>query len=57
MCSSDLTVTVGDARELLGSTRKYVVPLLEWFDANGVTRRRGDSRIAGPLIDAPLTRA
>ncbi len=43
-------VTVGDVRELLHSTRKYVVPLMEWFDANGVTRRRGDSRIAGPRL-------
>ena len=43
-------VTVGDVRELLHSTRKYVVPLMEWFDANGVTRRRGDTRIAGPRL-------
>ena len=48
------TVSVGDARELLGSTRKYVVPLMEWFDANGVTRRRGDSRIAGPRLGTQL---
>jgi selenocysteine-specific elongation factor len=49
-------VSVGDVRELLGSSRKYVVPLMEWFDANGVTRRRGDARIAGPRIDTPLER-
>jgi selenocysteine-specific elongation factor len=47
-------LSVGDARELLGSTRKYVVPLLEWFDAHGVTRRRGDTRIAGPRLHVPL---
>jgi selenocysteine-specific elongation factor len=47
-------VTVGDVRELLGSTRKYVVPLMEWFDANGVTRRRGDTRVAGPRLDVSL---
>ena len=46
-------VSVGDVRELLHSTRKYVVPLLEWFDANGVTRRRGDTRIAGPRLQPP----
>jgi selenocysteine-specific elongation factor len=42
------TMTVADARNVLGSTRKYVVPLLEYFDRQGVTRRRGDVRIAGP---------
>jgi selenocysteine-specific elongation factor len=45
------TLGVGDARDLLGSSRKYVVPLLEHFDREGVTRRRGDVRIAGPSID------
>jgi len=44
------SMTVGDARNLLGSTRKYVVPLLEQLDREGVTRRRGDVRIAGPTI-------
>ena len=46
------SITVGDARELLGSTRKFVVPLLERFDREGFTRRRGDVRIAGPRLDA-----
>lgn len=49
-------VTVADVRELLGSTRKYVVPLMEWFDARGVTRRRGDTRVAGPRLGTPLSR-
>jgi selenocysteine-specific elongation factor len=43
-------VTVGEVREALGSTRKYVVPLLTHFDATGRTRRRGDLRIAGPRL-------
>jgi selenocysteine-specific elongation factor len=43
-------VTVGDVREALGSTRKYVVPLLGHLDATGRTRRRGDARIAGPRL-------
>ncbi|MEX1006852.1 MAG: selenocysteine-specific translation elongation factor [Acidimicrobiia bacterium] len=42
------TISVGDARDLLDSSRKYVVPLLEHFDREGVTRRRGDVRIPGP---------
>jgi selenocysteine-specific elongation factor len=44
------SMSVGDARNVLGSTRKFVVPLLEQFDREGVTRRRGDVRIAGPTI-------
>ncbi len=42
------TVTVADVRDLLGSTRKYVLPILKQLDADGVTRRRGDDRIPGP---------
>ncbi len=41
-------VTVADVRDLLGSTRKYVLPILNHLDAEGVTRRRGDERIPGP---------
>jgi len=33
-----------DVRDLLESTRKYVLPLMEHFDATGVTIRRGDLR-------------
>jgi selenocysteine-specific elongation factor len=43
-------ISVGDAREILGSSRKYVVPLLSRFDAEGVTRRRGDARVPGPRL-------
>ena len=46
-------VSVGDVREALGSTRKYVVPLLAHLDATGRTRRRGDLRIAGPRLPSP----
>jgi selenocysteine-specific elongation factor len=42
------TVTVGDVRDLLSTTRKYAVPLLEHLDRVGITRRRGDERVAGP---------
>ena len=43
-------LTVSDVRDLLGSSRKYVVPLLTRFDAEGVTRRRGDERIPGARV-------
>ena len=42
------TVTVADVRNILGSTRKFVLPILKRLDADGVTRRRGDDRIPGP---------
>ncbi len=42
------SITVADARDLLGSTRRYVLPILNQLDAEGVTRRRGDDRIPGP---------
>lgn len=34
--------TVSQARELLGSTRKFTVPLLQHLQASGQTRRHGD---------------
>lgn len=40
--------TVAQIRDRLATSRKYAVPLCEWLDAGGVTRRRGDQRILGP---------
>ena len=37
-------ITVSAFREALGTSRKYAVPLLEWFDQRGITRRDGDVR-------------
>ncbi len=37
-------MTVAEIRDLLGTTRKYAVPLCEYLDASGVTRREGDLR-------------
>ena len=42
------SLTIADARDVLGSSRKYVVPIMGRMDAEGVTRRRGDQRIPGP---------
>jgi selenocysteine-specific elongation factor len=42
--------TVGMMRDTTGATRKHIVPLLSYLDANGITRRRGDLRIAGPRL-------
>jgi selenocysteine-specific elongation factor len=38
------TMTAAQFRDLLGSSRKYALPLLEWLDAHGVTIRSGDYR-------------
>jgi len=38
-------ITVAQFRDLIGSSRRYVVPLLEYFDAKQVTRRVGDQRV------------
>ncbi|MDQ6826853.1 MAG: selenocysteine-specific translation elongation factor [Candidatus Eremiobacteraeota bacterium] len=37
-------LTMATFRDLIGTSRKYAVPLLEWFDASGVTVRTGDVR-------------
>ncbi|HNB35605.1 MAG TPA: selenocysteine-specific translation elongation factor [Anaerolineales bacterium] len=36
--------TLGEVRDMLGTTRKYVQALLEYLDAVGVTMRDGDAR-------------
>jgi selenocysteine-specific elongation factor len=38
-------ITVSRFREALGTSRKYALPMLEYFDARGVTVRRGDVRM------------
>jgi selenocysteine-specific elongation factor len=43
-------VTAGAVRDALGTTRKHAMPLLALLDAAGVTRRRGDLRVAGPRL-------
>jgi selenocysteine-specific elongation factor len=37
--------TVAAVRDLLGITRRHAVPLLEWLDTAGITRRIGDGRV------------
>lgn len=36
-------------RERLGLSRKFMIPLLEWADRQGITRRQGDTRV---LVDS-----
>ena len=39
------TITVARARDLTGSSRKHVLPLLGFLDDHGITRRVGDDRV------------
>jgi len=38
-------MTVAEIRDLLGTTRKFAVPLCEYLDRAGVTKRAGDLRV------------
>ncbi len=42
------SISVADFKNALGVTRKHAIPLLEYFDRQRLTVRRGDLRIAGP---------
>ncbi len=43
-------ITVAEARDILGATRKYIVPLLEHMDERRITRRVGDVRVLGTAV-------
>jgi len=45
-------ITVAEYRNLLESTRKYALPLLEHFDDRKITKRSGDERVPGPAFAA-----
>jgi len=38
-------MTAAEARDVLGTTRKYILPLLEHMDERRITRRMGDVRV------------
>ncbi|SHK26520.1 SelB C-terminal domain-containing protein [Thermocrinis minervae] len=38
------TFSVQDAKSVLGLSRKYLIPLLEYLDRTGIIRREGDVR-------------
>ena len=44
--------TCAEARDLLGTSRKYMVAILEHFDERRMTRRLGDDRVLGPNAPA-----
>jgi selenocysteine-specific elongation factor len=42
------SISIADVRDLLRTSRKYILPIVNRMDAEGVTRRRGDLRVPGP---------
>lgn len=46
--------TLAQIRDLTASSRKYILPILEYLDGRGITRRAGDKRI---LLKKPTPRA
>jgi len=43
-------LTVADFKEKTGVSRKYAVPLLEYLDGRGISRRSGDNRVPGRAL-------
>lgn len=58
LCSDFLAkngpATMAQLRDAWNVSRKFSVPLCEFFDANGLTLRTGDLRIAGSKLSQPL---
>jgi selenocysteine-specific elongation factor len=46
-------ITMAELRDLLGTTRKYAVPIGEYLDRIGLTVREGDLRRLGAMAEAP----
>lgn len=38
-------ITLARVRDITGSSRKFILPLLEYLDAKGYTRRAGEKRV------------
>jgi selenocysteine-specific elongation factor len=39
------TITVAQVRDLFNTSRKYALALMEYLDAQGLTKRQGDERV------------
>ncbi|GAB6273516.1 MAG: selenocysteine-specific translation elongation factor [Peptococcaceae bacterium] len=44
-------ISISEARDLLNTSRKYVLPLFEYLDREHLTLRVGDKRVAGRLME------
>lgn len=43
-------LTIAEFKELSGLGRKQAIPLLELFDREGTSLRKGDDRVRGPSL-------
>ncbi|MER3632993.1 MAG: hypothetical protein C4325_13270 [Blastocatellia bacterium] len=43
--SEDRTIDVAAFKEISGLSRKFAIPILEYLDRQGITRRNGDRRV------------
>ena len=46
------SATPAQLKDRFGLTRKYLIPLLEWADRRGITRREGDARVLAVRLTA-----
>ncbi|HEX9280790.1 MAG TPA: SelB C-terminal domain-containing protein, partial [Gemmatimonadales bacterium] len=46
------SATPAQLKDRFGLTRKYLIPLLEWADRRGITRRNGDTRVLAIRLTA-----
>ncbi len=46
--SHNQTMTIGDFRKILNTSRKYAMPLINYFDSAGLTVRQEDVRVINP---------
>ena len=49
------SMTMADLRDLLGTSRKFAVPIGEYLDKIGWTRREGDGRTLGDRAERPAS--
>ncbi|MBI2570714.1 MAG: selenocysteine-specific translation elongation factor [Candidatus Schekmanbacteria bacterium] len=52
LLSASEELPVAPLKSELNLSRKYLIPLLEHFDAMGLTRRAGEGRVRGPAFSA-----
>lgn len=45
MCSMQKDITVATLRDIIGTSRKYALAILEFMDSQGITMRVGDKRV------------
>ena len=43
-------LTMSDFRTMVDTSRKYALPLLNYYDSLGITLRKGDVRVPGPHL-------